>query len=259
MTERVPAFFISHGAPSLALDPGDATYRFFCELGSALGKPEAVLVVSAHWEAATPSVSAARQPETIHDFYGFPEPLYRMQYPAAGAPELASRVGKLLGDAAIETKTEPERGLDHGAWVPLMLMYPQADVPVTQLSVQVALGSKHHYALGRALRPLRDEGVLILGSGGLTHNLGEVDLRSNSKNLPEWGSEFRSWIVSAIEQGRHDDLLEYRSLAPHAVRNHPREEHFLPLFVAVGAAGAGTRVHADVAFGSLAMDAFRFD
>jgi len=259
MSERLPAYFISHGAPVLALDTSDPTHHFLRQLGKSLGKPGAVLVVSAHWEADAPRISAAAQPETIHDFYGFPEPLYRLTYSCAGAPELASRVAGLLGDADLENHVDLQRGLDHGAWIPLMLMYPDADVPVTQLSVQTALGADHHYALGRALRSLRDEGVLILGSGGFTHNLSEVNLRSKSEELPDWAAQFRLWAVDAIEQGRHEDLLQYRTRAPHAVRNHPSEEHFLPLFVAAGAAESGRRVHADVAYRSLAMDAFRFD
>ncbi|MGD2139937.1 MAG: class III extradiol ring-cleavage dioxygenase [Burkholderiales bacterium] len=259
MSDCLPTWFISHGAPVLALDADDPTHRFLRELGAAIGKPKAVLVISAHWEAATPQVSAAVQPETIHDFFGFPQPLYRLAYRCPGAPLLAARVAGLLGDGGIKADIDPKRGLDHGAWIPLMLMYPDADVPVTQLSVQTASGSEHHAALGRALRPLRDEGVLILGSGGFIHNLSEVDLRSKSDELPEWAAQFRGWICDAIEQGRHEDLLNYRSRAPHAVRNHPSEEHFLPLFVAAAAADSGKRVHADVAYRSLVMDAFRFD
>lgn len=259
MSERLPAYFVSHGAPVLALDSGDPTHVFLNGLGKTIGKPKAVLVISAHWEAGAPSVSSVARPQTIHDFYGFPEPLYKLTYPCEGAPDLASRVAALLDDASIEVRVDAQRGLDHGAWIPLLLMYPEADVAVTQLSVQTRLGSEHHFAIGRALRPLRDEGVLILGSGGFTHNLGEVDLRSKSGELPDWAAQFRAWIVEAIEQGRHEDLLHYRSRAPFAVRNHPSEEHFLPLFVAAGAAQAGTRIHADVAYRSLVMDAFRFD
>ena len=259
MTQHIPSLFISHGAPTLALDGSDPTHRFLSGLGNALGRPKAVLVVSAHWETGAPRVSSASQPETIHDFYGFPDPLYRLVYPAPGAPALASRVVQLLGDAGVLSRVDAERGMDHGAWIPLMLMYPEADVPVAQLSVQVALGAGHHYRIGKALRALRSEGVLIIGSGGFTHNLGEVDFGSESKVLPPWGAEFRAWAVRAIEEGRVDDLLNYRSAAPHAVRNHPREEHFLPLFTALGAGGQATCVHADVAYHALAMDAFRFD
>lgn len=259
MSERLPAYFVSHGAPVLALDTSDPTHVFLSGLGRAIGKPRAVLVVSAHWEADSPRVSGVAHPETIHDFYGFPAPLYELRYPCAGAPELASRVAKMLGDASIETHIDTQRGLDHGAWIPLLLMYPDADVAVAQLSVQTRLGSEHHFAIGRALSPLRDEGVLILGSGGFTHNLGEVDLRSKSDKLPDWGAQFRSWAVDSIEQSRYEDLLQYRTRAPFAVRNHPSEEHFLPLFVAAGAAQSGARIHADVAYDSLVMDAFRFD
>ena len=259
MTQHFPSLFISHGAPTLALDVSDPTHRFLSGLGTALGRPKAVLVVSAHWEADAPRVSSASRPETIHDFYGFPDPLYRLKYPAPGAPALAKRVEQLLGDAGMPAAVDAERGMDHGAWIALMLMYPEADVPVTQLSVQVALGTGHHYQMGKALRVLRSEGVLIIGSGGFTHNLGEVDFRSESKMLPWWGAEFRAWAVRAIEEGRVEDLLNYRLAAPHAVRNHPREEHFLPLFTALGAGGQATCVHTDVAYGALAMDAFRFD
>jgi len=259
MTQYVPSLFVSHGAPTIALDSSDPTHRFLGGLGTALGRPKAVLVVSAHWESDVPRVSSASRPETIHDFYGFPDPLYRLMYPAPGAPALALRVAQLLGDAGMQVTVDAERGMDHGAWIPLMLMYPEADVPVTQLSVQAALGAQHHYQIGTALRVLRSEGVLIMVSGGFTHNLGEVDFRSESTELPRWGEEFRTWAVRAIEEGRVEDLLNYRSMAPHAKRNHPREEHFLPLFTALGAGGQGTCVHTDVAYRALAMDAFRFD
>jgi 4,5-DOPA dioxygenase extradiol len=259
MSDRVPAIFVSHGAPTLAIDPADPTYRFLDGLGSQFGKPKSVLVISAHWEQETPSVSAVVKPETIHDFRGFPEALYEISYPAPGAPELAERVCALLTGAGLPTRVDPGRGLDHGAWVPLSLMYPGADVPVTQLSVQTALGGEHHLALGKALRPLRGEGVLILGSGGLTHNLGELDWSSATSSMPLWAAEFQAWVANAIEQNRKDDVAHYRSLAPHASRNHPSEEHFLPLLVAMGAGDAGSRIHTDVVFGGFAMDAYKFD
>ncbi|UCH47243.1 MAG: dioxygenase [Betaproteobacteria bacterium] len=259
MADRLPAYFVSHGAPVLALDTNDPTHRFFRELGPSLGKPQAVLVVSAHWEAEQPRVSGVSQPETIHDFHGFPGDLYRMSYPAPGAPQLAQRVVQLLDEVGIHATVDAQRGIDHGAWIPLALMYPEADVPVIELSVQVGSSNYEHYVIGRALRPLRSRGVLILGSGGLTHNLAEVELGSSSKTLPMWAEEFRTWVVNAIERGRYEDLLEYESLAPHAHRNHPRDEHFLPLLAALGAGDTGRRVHSDVSFRSLAMDAFRFD
>ncbi len=259
MSDRVPAIFVSHGAPTLATDTADRTYRFLRDLGSQFGKPKSVLVISAHWEAALPSVSAAAKPETIHDFSGFPAPLYEITYPAPGAVELAERVSDLLSAAGIPARIDTKRGLDHGAWVPMSLMYPHADVPVTQLSVQTALGGEHHLALGEALRPLRAEGVLILGSGGLTHNLAQLDWSGATSTLPDWAAQFQGWILKAVKQNRRDDIARYRSLAPQAARNHPSEEHFLPLLVALGAGAKGDRIHTDVTYGTLAMDAYRFD
>ena len=259
MSNRVPAIFVSHGAPTLVIESADRTHQFLKGLGSQLEKPESVLVVSAHWEEETPSVSAAVSPETIHDFRGFPDVLYETEYPAPGAPELAERVSELLTSAGIPARIDPNRGLDHGAWVPMSLMYPDADVPVAQLSVQTALGGEHHLAMGEALRPLRDEGVLILGSGGLTHNLGELDWSGATITMPAWASEFQEWIFEAIDQKRKNDIANYRLLAPHASRNHPTEEHFLPLLVAFGAGDTGSRMHTDVCFGAFVMDAYRFD
>jgi 4,5-DOPA dioxygenase extradiol len=218
--------------------------------------------VSAHWESATPAISAAAQPPTIHDFYGFPEPLYRLHYRAPGATGLAARVAALLASAGLAYETDPQRGLDHGAWVPLMLMYPAAGIPVTQLSVQPGLGTAHHYRLGQALRPLRDEGVLLLASGGLTHNLAAFRGHAPGDPAPDWVTQFRDWIAAALETGRDQDVIEYRSRAPHGARNHPSEEHFLPLLVAVGArtpGHSGRRIHTSTTYGVLAMDAYAFD
>ena len=261
MAERFPAIFVSHGAPLLAIQPGPAR-DFLSGLGKTLGKPKAILAVSAHWESGDAAVSAAAQPETIHDFYGFPDELYRIKYPAPGAPGLAARAQALLGEKGIGARAHPTRGLDHGAWVPLMLMYPDADIPVTQLTVQTALGPAHHFTLGEALRGLRDEGVLILGSGGATHNLREFGRHPEGAAPPQWVTAFQEWLAHTIESGKSDDLVRYRSLAPNAARNHPTEEHFLPLFVPAGAGSpgvAGKRIHRSHTFGVFAMDAYRFD
>jgi len=258
---RFPALFVSHGAPTLALEPGP-TRGFFAQLGPTLGKPEAILVMSAHWETDASATSAALKPETIHDFHGFPEELYRMRYPAPGAPDLAREAVSLLHDVGLSAKTAADRGLDHGAWVPLMLMYPDADIPVTQLAVQTRLGPTHHLRLGEALRPLRDQGVLIIGSGSVTHNLREFGAHRYDSPPPEWVSTFNDWMVSRIEAADISSLLEYRKRAPHAVRNHPSEEHLLPLFSAYGAGTPGLRpqrLHAGYTYGVIGMDAWRFD
>lgn len=258
---RLPALFVSHGAPTLPLEQGP-TRGFLAQLGSGFERPKAILSISAHWETAVPAISRALQPETIHDFYGFPEALYAMRYPAPGAPELAVRAAALLAESGFTASTNEDRGLDHGAWVPLMLMYPEADIPVTQLSVQSRLGPDHHWRLGEALKPLRDEGVLIIASGSVTHNLREFGRHRYDSPPPSWVSEFNDWLHDRVLSMDRAALLEYRTLAPHAVRNHPSEEHLLPLFAAAGAATSGNRpqrLHAAYTYGVIGMDAYRFD
>lgn len=257
----LPTLFVSHGAPTLILSEAPAK-RFLAHLSELAPQPSAILVISAHWEATRPSVSIATTPETIHDFYGFPEPLYDLRYPAPGAPDLAARTAALLGEAGLGPVIEEDRGLDHGAWVPLMLGYPDADIPVTQLSVQTALGPEYHYKMGEALRPLRDEGVLILASGSLTHDLRSYRGQPEDAPAPDWVTAFDQWMSWAIVEGRRDDLLAYRERAPEAARNHPTEEHLLPLFVAMGAGDPlqpGRHVHKSHMHAVLAMDAYAFD
>ncbi|MFO1206962.1 MAG: class III extradiol ring-cleavage dioxygenase [Burkholderiales bacterium] len=256
----MPAIFVSHGAPTLVFEPVPAR-DFLRGLGQSLPAPRAILAVSAHWETAVPTVSAAQRPETIHDFYGFPPELYRVRYAAPGAPELAQRVAELLDRAKTAVDVSRDRGLDHGAWVPLVLAYPGADIPVTQLSIQSARGPAWHWALGEALRPLREEGVLILASGSITHNLRDFGRQALNAAPAGYAAAFSEWLAAAITEGRHDDLIAYRKLAPEAARNHPTEEHLLPLFVAAGAGstGRGERLHASYTYGAFAMDVYRFD
>lgn len=264
MTDRIdavrqPALFVSHGSPMLAVEDG-AAHRFLRSWGRDAPRPEAILVVSAHWETAVPTVSAAARPETIHDFGPFAPELFRMRYPAPGAPDLAARAAALLRGAGLPAASA-ERGLDHGAWVPLSLMLPEADVPTTQLSIQPGRGPAHHHAVGRALRPLRDEGVLILASGALTHNLYAFRGNDADEEAPDWVRAFGDWVADAVARGRTEDLLDYRRRAPFAAENHPTDEHLLPLFVALGAGsddGARTRLHASHTYGVLAMDAYAF-
>jgi 4,5-DOPA dioxygenase extradiol len=256
---KFPAVFVSHGAPTLPLTPAPAR-DFLAGYGTTLGRPTAILAVSAHWETAAPMLDAAAAPETIHDFYGFPRQLYEMHYAAPGDPALARRAADLLGTAGMTARLEP-RGLDHGAWVPLMLMYPQADIPVVQLSIQSHLGPAHQLDVGAALAPLREEGVLVLGSGSATHNLREFRGSAIDAPPPAWVSAFADWLAQSIAEGRQADLLDYRRRAPEAARNHPSEEHLLPLFTALGAAGPdakGTRVHASTTHGVLAMDVYEW-
>lgn len=259
--KRQPAIFVSHGSPTLPLERGPAV-DFLRSLGDQLGRPKAVLVASAHWDTETPEVSAAEQPETIHDFYGFPPELYRLRYPAPGAPQLARRAAELLKAHGLPADLDPGRGLDHGAWTSLYHMYPEADIPVAQISIQSRLGPAHHVRLGEALRPLRDEGVLIMGSGGATHNLRELSTQRGNPVPQPWVSEFNEWLAEAILAGRRDDLVGYRGKAPHAVRNHPTDEHLIPLFVALGAGTSGAsaeRLHTSISSGVISMDAYRFD
>ncbi len=257
---RLPTIFVTHGAPTLILDDCPAR-DFLGALGAKLPRPQAVLCVSAHWEASRAVVSAAPRPETIHDFYGFPPALYEQRYPAPGAPALAGRVAGLLHKAGISCVVDPLRGFDHGAWVPLKLMYPGHDIPALQLSVQSPLGPEHHIALGQALAPLREEGVLILGSGSATHNL--ADFRGGrSLDAPPrpYVKPFDDWLVKTVEAGDAAALADYRR-APEGARNHPSPEHFLPIFVPFGAAvaageGRGTTLHRSVTYGIIAMTAF---
>lgn len=260
MKGPIPAVFVSHGAPTLLIDPGP-TRDFLQRLGRSLSRPRAVLCISAHWEADHPTVTQASHPETIHDFYGFPEELYRVTYPAPGDPSLAGEVIRLLETAGFEVSASPARGLDHGAWVPLSLMFPEADVPVVQLSVQPALGSSHHVRMGRALQPLRDAGVLILGSGGATHNLREFRGQAIDVSSPDYVQAFETWLCQVVTTGQKGALLDYLVQGPDAQRNHPTAEHFLPLFVPLGAArrDEGRLLHRGFTYGILSMAAFAWD
>jgi 4,5-DOPA dioxygenase extradiol len=257
-----PTLFLSHGSPMTALM--DSPARHFLEtLATTLPqKPAAILVISAHWETASPTLNAVTQNQTIHDFYGFPKPLFEMRYEPPGAPALAARIAGLLQAAGIAATLNTTRGLDHGAWVPLILAFPRADIPVLQLSVQTQLGPAHHYALGQALALLRAENILILGSGSFTHDLRRF--RGNTTlDAPETPdiTEFSNWMDAHLATYDVQALLNYRALAPHAADEHPTEEHLLPLFTALGAAGPNantTRLHHSVEFGFLSMDSYAF-
>ena len=252
MSPRHPVLFVSHGAPDVLLKPG-ASVALWQRLGSELPRPRAILVISAHWAAREPTVSTASKPDTIHDFGGFPDALYAMSYPAPGAPALAARVRELLAGAALPCAETPDRGLDHGAWIPLKAMYPQADIPVVELALQPFAGTDWHRRIGAALRPLRDEGVLILGSGNVVHNL---QLFFNPPPAgPGWADPFARRILDAVRAGDHAALTRFAAndaLAEQAINS---AEHYLPLLYTVGAGlpGDGVAVFNDAGEPGLAM------
>src|SRR5689334_12327967 len=242
-----------------ALQAGEAGVAW-AALGKRLGKPKAIVIASAHWETNVPMVTGSARPETIHDFSGFPEPLYRLRYTAPGAPAVAQKAAQLLKEHGFTAAIAGCRGLDHGAWAPLLYMYPDADVPVVQLSLQPALGPRHHIALGRALRKLEEDNVLVIGSGHMTHNLRDW-MRGAGAPAP-YAGEFAEWVREKLEAHDLDGLADYRSRSAHGVRAHPSDEHFLPLFVAVGAARENykpERIIKSIDSGVLAMDAYVFN
>jgi 4,5-DOPA dioxygenase extradiol len=256
----LPVAFLSHGAPTLAVEDNSDT-QAWARLGSELPRPESILVVSAHWDTDEPRVSGTAHPATIHDFFGFPQELYRERYAAPGAPGLAAQVKSALESAGLACEVDPDRGLDHGAWVPLKWMYPRADIPVSQLSVQSQRGTRHHYDLGRALAGLRASGTLVLASGGIVHNLRELEWHMRGSREPtQWARDLNDWIAGRVAAGAVDELVDYRRHAPNARRGHPTEEHFDPFFVALGAGGPkARRLELGFDLGTLGMDGYIFD
>jgi 4,5-DOPA dioxygenase extradiol len=253
----LPSLFISHGSPMLALQPG-ASGPALARLASELPRPRAIVVVSAHWESNELRVGGAVQPRTWHDFGGFPAALYQVQYPAPGNPALAAQIIQLLAAANLPAQLDAEHPLDHGAWVPLTLMYPQADIPVVQVSLPSQQGPALQTQVGQALSALRGQGVLLIGSGSITHNLGELDWHAGPEVIEPWAQAFRDWIVDKLESQDEAALQDYRRQAPFAVRNHPSDEHLLPLFFAEGAGGHFKVEHSGFTLGALGMDIYSF-
>lgn len=243
----------------LALEVGRAG-RMLTQLGRSLPRPRAILVASAHWDTRSGAVSTTAQPQTIYDFYGFPAALSELTYTPPGATEVALRARELLLGAGLPCAVEGERGLDHGSWVPLRFLYPDEDVPVAQVAIQSAQGPAAAYRLGQALSPLAEEGVLLLGSGSITHNFAELAWHAPPDQGPAWVGEFVDWIAARVDAGDAPALLDYRRAAPHGARAHPTEDHIVPLHFALGAGGrSGRRLPAGVTLATLAMDAFVFD
>lgn len=263
MSTTLPSLFVSHGSPMLAVEPG-RTGPLLSQIGQHLPRPKAIVVVSPHWSTQTPRVGNLLKQKVIHDFGGFPSQLYALDYPAVGAPDLAERIVALLQDAGLPARTDDSWGLDHGSWVPLRYLYPLADIPVLQLSLQPQMPPAYHYRIGQLLAPLAKEGILLIGSGSFTHNLRELQrnaVDSDGNDSAPHTLQFLHWFLQQMEAGDLQALLDYRNSAPHAVRNHPTDEHLLTLFFAMGAADDWTRLqHLDTGstYHSLRMDAFAF-
>ncbi|KDD67331.1 catalytic LigB subunit of aromatic ring-opening dioxygenase [Pseudomonas mandelii PD30] len=252
-----PSLYISHGSPMLALEPG-ASGPALARLAAELPKPKAIVIVSAHWESNELLVSGNPQPETWHDFGGFPQALFDVQYPAPGNPQLAAEVVELLNADGLPARIDAKRPFDHGVWVPLSLMYPQADIPVVQVSLPTRGGPALQTRVGHALASLREHGVLLIGSGSITHNLRELDWHASTESVEPWAQAFRDWMIEKLAANDETALHDYRQQAPNAVRNHPSDEHLLPLYFARGAGGNFSVTHKGFTMGALGMDIYRF-
>jgi 4,5-DOPA dioxygenase extradiol len=268
VTGRLPTLFLSHGAPTLALDSavdGGSHGTLAVALAgfaNSIPRPKAVLVVSAHWGTGMTMLTGATLPETLHDFSGFDPALLAIAYPARGSSELATQVHHLLGAAGIEAGIDLQRGFDHGAWVPLLHLYPGADVPVVQMSLQPAAVAGSQHAIGRALSSLPGEGVLVIGSGGITHDLRTAFSMAGSAVQAPWARAFADWADECLASGDTEALLDWRVRGPEAERNHPTAEHLLPLFLALGAAGESwiaRRLYKGAIMGTIALDSWAFD
>lgn len=252
-----PSLYISHGSPMLALEPG-ASGPALARLAAEIPKPKAIVIVSAHWESNELLVSGNPQPETWHDFGGFPQALFDVQYPASGDPQLAADVVELLKAADLPAHIDAKRPFDHGVWVPLTLMYPQADIPVVQVSLPTRGGPALQTLVGHALASLREHGVLLIGSGSITHNLRELDWHAGPESVEPWAKSFRDWMIEKLAANDGAALHDYRQQAPNAARNHPSDEHLLPLYFARGAGGEFSIAHQGFTMGALGMDIYRF-
>jgi 4,5-DOPA dioxygenase extradiol len=256
MTATMPAIFISHGAPTIAIEEDDFT-RAVAAYGKTLASARAIVIVSAHWQAASVRVNAVAQPETIYDFGGFPAALYRIRYEAPGDPELAREVAALLGDAPLEE----QRGWDHGLWVPLRIALPDARIPIVEVAQPNPTTPEELLLIGRALAPLRDRGIVIAGSGGIVHNLRAVRMPHKEAPVDGWAKEFDDWFAAALASRDVESLLRYRELAPNAAMAVPTPEHFEPLFVALGASrdtDTLTTIYERFQYGNLSMRSFVF-
>ena len=257
----LPTLFVPHGAPTFALRPG-AAGAALVNLAQMLERPKAIIVVSPHWETRDPIVGSTSDLETIYDFGGFPSELYTLKYPAHGDAALAQQVADQLKSAGYAAKIDAHRGLDHGAWVPLRMMYPSADIPVIPLSIKLHAGAAYHYAFGQALAPLASKGFLIIGTGSITHNLRDYMICvHNNLPTPDYVPRFANWIDAELKTADFERLIHYRRHSPDAAQAHPTEDHLMPFFVALGAAGTpvkAERFYAGVDDLVIAMDGYQF-
>ncbi len=259
-----PPLFLSHGAPNMGLR--DLPVRdFMRSLGKNYQKPDAIVAISAHFETTGTLVVTDPAPEMIYDFRGFDQELYEQVYPAPGHSALAEEILELLQETGLPVTKIEKRGFDHGTWVPLSLVYPAADIPIVQVSIDPEETPAFHYKLGQGLSTLPQRNIAVIGTGNITHNLPALFQKGQDPNLDanikNWVDEFLGWFGSQLESGNHDNLLNYREKAPFAVENHPTDEHLLPIFVALGAAGEknkARKIHASYDFDFLAMDAWEF-
>lgn len=258
MTGRMPVAYVGHGNPLNVAD--EAMYGPWREWGKSLPRPQAVLAISAHWEDVPVTIgSTSAHSELFYDFYGFPEFMYSLEYPAPGAPAVAERLEQLLSGSFSVARSD--RLLDHGAWVPLIHLFPQADIPVLEISMPMNMSEAELYSLGQEMRPLRDEGVLILGTGNLVHNLPEADWSGRQTEPAAFATAFDDWVSGALTRRDHDALMDWRSAAPAPLQSHPSAEHYRPIVVAAGAAG-DDNVRFPVAgfeMGSIARRSVQFD
>jgi 4,5-DOPA dioxygenase extradiol len=264
MSQPIPSLFISHGAPNIVLSDLPAK-RFLETMAADLPRPRAIVMVSAHFEHDGVAVVTDPAPNMIYDFGGFEAELYTMMYPAPGSPEIAARVIELLASAGLNPDRMAKRGFDHGTWNPLILAYPDADIPIVQVSVDPSKDARYHYAVGQALAPLAEQGVLIIGSGHITHNLRGFFQRGRDPGfdafLDKASAAFVAWIEERVVASDIEALLDWETLAPHSKDNHPSTEHFMPFFVALGAGiayGQGRRLHHSVEQGFFAYDHYAF-
>jgi len=258
----LPSFFVAHGAPLLAIEHNEYT-QFLNELGRTLSKPKAIVLFSAHWESSIQQISDVNEYRTIYDFGGFPEELYRIEYPAKGNREITKEIEDLFTKQGIPFEVDTTRGLDHGAWVVLRMLYPNADIPVISMSVNPRLTPEDQYKIGKSLAALRENNVLIIGSGGTVHNLRAVKMVADNGEVDQWAREFEDWLEFHLKNWDIESLFKYDSLAPNAQIAVPPygNEHFIPIFYAMGAADkeqTAKLLHRSYRYGNLSHSVWQF-